>query len=152
MMTIRKTILLLIFTVLSGCGNNKAYTCKVDEQLLDLDLACFLDEDCPCGTHCDMGMCGYECTSNRDCDNGSKCDAFGRCSDKKSPSHALPPATAPGGTLELQTPSLVLRDAGETRALALRATHVNSGSIRVKAGPDLHDLHDLPDLPDEVGA
>ena len=136
-MTLKTPLFALLAFTLAACGSDRPYTCKVDDDLLDLAQECFLDEDCPCGAHCDMGVCGYECTSNRDCDAGTTCDAFGRCSEKKSPAHALPPSDVPSGALQLSRTGLLFTGPGDIRTLSLRATQTASGPIRVKAGPDV---------------
>ena len=131
------TLCVLLLVLVAGCKRDKPYTCDVDPALLDIEVECALDEDCPCGTHCDLGMCGYECTSNKDCDGKDKCDAFGRCSNKKLDSHALPPPGDVSGALTLTRGGVTLSTAGEVRTVGLRAEGLDSGRVRVRADDDL---------------
>ena len=78
---------LLLASTTIGCsddggdpvGNGAAYQCVRDPALLEKRPACARDVDCPCGSRCDNGRCGYECSADADCAGGQCCDYFGRC-------------------------------------------------------------------------
>ena len=53
--------------------------CVVDPERLNGVLACQVDEQCPCGAHCALGRCIYECLEGvEDCADGQRCSLFGR--------------------------------------------------------------------------
>ncbi len=65
-----------------ACGasqQDESYRCEVDEALLAQRTACVADDQCPCGSHCEAGLCVYECLEDADCEAGLACNAFGRC-------------------------------------------------------------------------
>jgi hypothetical protein len=52
-------------------------------QLERLDRAmtsCAVDDDCPCGSACALGVCSYDCATDAECGGAAlRCDERGRC-------------------------------------------------------------------------
>lgn len=69
--------------------------CTRDEARIAARLDCLGDDDCPCGTSCDLGVCVSACMADRDCATGQRCDDFGRCRDADH--RAIVPAPEPVG-------------------------------------------------------
>jgi hypothetical protein len=51
----------------------------VRTDALDLLRDCRRDDDCPCGAHCSLGTCSFDCRTDGDCADSLACDDFGRC-------------------------------------------------------------------------
>jgi hypothetical protein len=82
----------------SGCGNTasrndaevdggvdvdvmvQGYQCTKDRELILTRTECRLDVQCPCGAHCERGLCRHECIDHDDCSEGW-CDFLGYCRD-----------------------------------------------------------------------
>ncbi|MDP1828805.1 MAG: hypothetical protein Q8L48_36430 [Archangium sp.] len=77
------------------------YSCTVDPAALARETACLWDDACPCGSHCNAGTCGHDCSADADCAVGLGCDRFGRCSAGGA-SIDLPPLTAATGLVQLE--------------------------------------------------
>jgi hypothetical protein len=60
---------------------------------LDEMRDCRRDDDCPCGAHCTLGTCTFDCRAEGDCADGLACDDFGRCREAGAPRIAA--ATTP---------------------------------------------------------
>ncbi len=73
----------MLWSLLGACGEapEAPYACEVDERLLDLRIDCREDGQCPCGSHCEAGLCTSACRTDADCSDGTVCDFFGRCTD-----------------------------------------------------------------------
>lgn len=103
-------------------------TCTRVAALLEAPTACGRDEDCPCGSHCDLGQCAHACLADADCAEGT-CDAFGRCAT----GGRLSSASRPRFVVE---PSVVsVRARGAERVLRVRAAGEAVGPVRVVADP-----------------
>lgn len=94
---LRLTTLLLVLGMSgAGCGddsggdsdagidagadvNVQGYQCTKDPELIMTRTQCRVDVQCPCGTHCDRGLCQHECLDQTDCDGW--CDFLGYCRD-----------------------------------------------------------------------
>jgi TonB family protein len=116
------------------------YTCVKDPALLDVHIDCRQDVECPCGSHCDRGLCVHECLADLDC--AGWCDYFGRCrdaDDTESIPGARPPAASQmlvrpgyipvfdweGDKLRTVTISAPLRDLSQVRLVASQGLSVN---------------------------
>lgn len=104
-----------------------ASTCTRVAALLDASTACQRDEDCPCGSHCDLGRCAHACLTDTDCDEGT-CDRFGRCGGDGG---RLATASQPRFIVEPST--VEVRARGAERVLRVRATGDAVGPLRVVA-------------------
>ena len=60
-------------------GGTGEYSCTRDPALLAEAIRCNRDDQCPCGAHCRLGQCDYECMEDADCDGDGWCDLFGYC-------------------------------------------------------------------------
>ncbi|MEO0811321.1 MAG: hypothetical protein AAFY60_00565, partial [Myxococcota bacterium] len=90
-MRIRLSILpalLLLSSGLLACGGDdeetpapeptrSAQSCSVPESFSP--RACVRDDQCACGSYCDLGECTVDCESSNDCESGQSCNDFGRC-------------------------------------------------------------------------
>ncbi len=84
---------LLALALLLGCSDEEQDVqpdpapagCPRDEGQLAESRRCLLDEDCPCGAHCALGACSFDCTSAAECGGELLCDDFGRCSAADAP-------------------------------------------------------------------
>lgn len=56
--------------------------CTRDPALLESAARCISDEDCPCGSYCDQGQCGFDCADDDDCGGEETCSVFGRCGER----------------------------------------------------------------------
>jgi hypothetical protein len=141
-----RTVIALIFMAIAipalhGCGGGssdtkdpESYVCVRDPTLLVQARDCVLDEGCPCGTHCALGRCVYDCVESSECGDGLGCDAFGRCSDG-SLVHGLP--TGPSPRMEALTDLLDFPVPGTERQLHVRINGDPVGPLRVVAREDL---------------
>ncbi len=72
-----------VLLTVPGCGDDPVTgavaDCPVDPALVAERADCLADDQCPCGTHCDLGICEAACTVSADCAEGERCDGFGRC-------------------------------------------------------------------------
>ena len=74
--------------------------CTPDPDRLNGVRRCQVDEQCPCGAHCTLGRCIYECLDGvQDCADGQRCSLFGRCveqaAESEEPRAALSTETPP---------------------------------------------------------
>ncbi len=51
---------------------------------VELPDRCLADEDCPCRTGCNLGLCSAECGNDAQCEDGSMCSPSGRCESASS--------------------------------------------------------------------
>jgi hypothetical protein len=133
-----KVVAVLVVSFVIGACNGRdisdrrketalAIQCKADKDLLATELGCQLDEDCPCGAHCELGLCTASCTKSSECDLGS-CDAFGRCTETAG---LIPQvATAVAAEVSLFPAYATLDDAG-LAFISLEAAKNESGPVRV---------------------
>ena len=127
-----------VLAVVAACTSNKATpgpaagTCTPDPALIAQDRACRSDDQCPCGAHCTLGVCGADCSATAACGSGQRCDQFGRCRQSDDPGLVAPVATVAQGTIQLETTSLLVPgDAGAM--LRFTATDHNLSAVRLQA-------------------
>ncbi|MDY0000921.1 MAG: EB domain-containing protein [Polyangia bacterium] len=56
------------------------YQCTKERELILTRTECRLDVQCPCGAHCERGLCRHDCIDHDDCPEGW-CDFLGYCRD-----------------------------------------------------------------------
>lgn len=108
-------------SVLGGCGNDGgnstggiggagdiSYECSSDGAGVLQPKFCINDEDCSCGTGCNLGRCDAQCEGPSDCAEGQSCDDFGRCRGGDEPSTWDNPLS---GGLSLSSPVVSFLDA-----------------------------------------
>ncbi len=103
------------------------YHCTVDPEALARSTACLWDDACPCGSHCNAGTCGFDCSADSDCASGKRCDSFGRCVDPSalgSVTQAL--VTEPSGTLVLEGAPVAL---DQVHTLGQLTLHAKGGAL-----------------------
>jgi hypothetical protein len=72
----------------------QAGLCVRDEAKMAERRQCQRDDTCPCGTHCELGVCEASCVEAADCGQGEYCDDFGRCRNQED-TQRLPSFSAP---------------------------------------------------------
>lgn len=97
---------------------------RVPEQIA-AGVACLDDVGCPCGTHCVVGVCEAECTTNDDCADG-RCDRFGRCTTTDGP-------PAVHGRITVAPRLIDVVDANEAGVFAIGADGADLGPVRIVA-------------------
>ena len=110
--------------------------CTRDPGLLAQPHLCTRDDDCPCGSACNLGACSSQCLADTDCGPAFVCDGYGRCASPalanqpllpgESPqagapadagAQAPPPVPLSDGTLTIDRTALDLLNAGLGRLL-----------------------------------
>ncbi|MBW2717030.1 MAG: hypothetical protein JRD94_00360 [Deltaproteobacteria bacterium] len=95
---------------------------------------CLEDDHCPCGTHCELGICEASCEADGDCADGNACDDFGRC--RPSGQGALvptPSATRSASDVQPLSPAVSLDPATGEGTLRLAAKSGAPAEVRVLA-------------------
>ncbi len=118
-MRLRSWLMVGAVCALSGCGGSEyegsdeplALSCSGDSSEA-LGGACVRDDDCPCASHCDLGVCARSCSASSECAAGERCDGLGRCRPASDQSD-LKPAPESAGSVELVTSLLLMGDAAE---------------------------------------
>lgn len=93
-------------------GNNtnqttvSGYSCVRDPSLMARTTQCRLDIHCPCGTHCEEGLCQHQCMSDDECEDGAWCDYFGRCRSQEVRSSFAPLSEGESGSIAM-TPQYI---------------------------------------------
>jgi hypothetical protein len=105
--------------------------CERVTELLEARFDCFADDRCPCGAHCELGICTHDCIAATDCAAGERCDDFGRC--RSDDALVLPPDDSVEGLLGVDPPALGLRTAGALGAFRVRASGAPLEVVRVAA-------------------
>lgn len=140
------TSILLTALVLAGCGDGDSSSestptpqtsdsCRRDPDLMAAELACQTDDHCPCGTHCELGVCRASCHSDGDCDAPRICDDFGRCTIPSKRTKFQLPSRVPEGYLAPSRYSVVLpEDAAATVTYEARQFDVHQVRIEGRRG------------------
>ncbi len=128
--------LALLFT--ASCGGDESggerLSCEPNEGLLAQRTECVLDESCPCGSHCELGLCIALCTENAECDAGQWCDSFGRCREGDDLTLVPAPSGEPVGQLEVSVAQLVVQSTTDIAQFTLRGQGIPVGIVRVDGG------------------
>ncbi len=140
---IRSWYMFAVLLVLSACNGKDIsdkrplsaleIQCKPDKALLALETACQIDENCPCGSHCELGVCTVSCTRDSECELGG-CDAFGRCTLNPGQIPEVDPAPA---AIVKVWPEVVTLDEQRSAVLFLDAEGYESGPVRVAVNEPL---------------
>ena len=128
-----------LWSLLGACGEapEPPYACEVDERLLDLRIECREDGQCPCGSHCEAGLCTSTCRTDADCSDDKACDLFGRCTDPDQEGLRARIDPASGARLRV-SPGFVSLDADEPRgAFSIAARGGAVGPVLVRASEGL---------------
>lgn len=106
--------------------------CTPDVAAIAARRECVSDDQCPCGSHCELGVCVATCSQTAACASGQACDRFGRCraADDQTLMGTVPATTV--GALRVETPSLVAGTNASPTRLALSAT-LGDVAMRVTA-------------------
>jgi hypothetical protein len=116
-----------------GFGQTKSYLCKKDPKLLEEPIDCAADADCPCGSACDLGRCGFSCAEDIDCPMGLVCDVFGACSETVEGNPVSPPVSEDAGQLAVDPVGLSLRPARPEGVFAVGSRGGPMSAVRVLA-------------------
>ena len=126
-------------TTTGGTGGDAGF-CTPDPILLAATTACHLDDQCPCGAHCALGLCAADCQMDSQCPSGDYCDSFGRCRFQSDQGLI--------GFAPVQQPSVALRPStltisvGDTSAHAIELEidypgPTDGGAVRLHPDPGL---------------
>lgn len=109
--------------------------CTPDPALVRTRRACTVDSQCPCGAHCDLGVCVAECGAGVfACYRGEYCDTFGRCRAEAERGIAVMRVPAAEGELTLGVSSLSFGAATDARALEYVLSGVSRAAVRFDVG------------------
>jgi hypothetical protein len=122
----------LLLPACSDEKNGNAGQCRPDVKLIAEQRVCRADDQCPCGAHCELGKCMAECTANGDCQDGARCDSFGRCRSASDSGKLLPLSGAGSGHLSTVTSSLVVPQ-GDSGTFLLTAEDGDAEAVRLQA-------------------
>jgi hypothetical protein len=135
-----------------------AGTCVRNAELLSTATRCNRDDDCPCGSACDLGTCASACTANKDCASGTVCDSYGRCTlaaranlpipigasldgvertSAPDGGAARPPVPATNGVLRLERSTIDLLAPTATTTFRISAETRDLERLRVAANPGI---------------
>ena len=103
--------------------------CTRVDALLASPTRCTRDENCPCGSGCDLGLCKSACSLNTDCGAGLVCDSFGRCLSPQKANQPNPVSGLSRGTLQLET-----NDVGLYTPTSQASVHFSVKTLRGKFG------------------
>jgi hypothetical protein len=117
----------------AGRSDAGAVSCVRDPERIAARSECLGDDDCPCGTSCEVGACVAHCQSAADCESAERCDDFGRCRPAAHEAIVPMPPTIEGeGEVFVEEAAVVPEGAGEA-TLTIR-TGEASEPVRVVAG------------------
>ncbi|MGV3622210.1 MAG: hypothetical protein ACO1OB_15405 [Archangium sp.] len=108
-----------------------AGTCTRSETLVTSRARCTRDENCPCGTGCELGVCVARCAWSDECLTGTVCDSFGRC---VAPELANLPdliSGQPRGTMSVDRVDMALATQASVEAARLKITGLDAPRVRV---------------------
>lgn len=135
---LRLFCLCLPMLLLGACGDDPVspgLQCEVNETLLAQRTECVLDEACPCGAHCELGLCVASCgAGGAECESGQFCDGFGRCRNDGETSIVPAPTSAVVGRVVVSTARLIVRSQDEVTRFSIRGEEAPVGLVRVDAG------------------
>lgn len=114
-------------------GEPPAPVCTRDPATLDARAACLGQEHCGCGTHCALGECVYDCTTDTECGANERCDELGYCRDRADPTLALPLPELASRGLRIEPSELLLEGPNAPRVITLAAPHAPVGRLRLVA-------------------
>lgn len=131
----------LLFLGLSGMllaacgGSDGARECIADDALLETARACGEDDDCPCGSFCQFGVCGFECRSDDDCASG-RCDTFGRC--RADDGGSVAPATVTADpTIRTSSEFVLLTEDHAEHTVAIAHDGADALTLRIAGEPGM---------------
>ncbi|QDG49687.1 hypothetical protein FIV42_02705 [Persicimonas caeni] len=129
--------------------------CSPDPELIAQRANCQIDDDCPCGAYCDLGVCVADCSSDGDCGDGEACDPFGRCRGEDAVGTLQLPSDVTGGQVDFTLNQLALQadtaievsiKVGEHDVPRARVAGRNGAQVRCADGDEFSDECELEDL------
>lgn len=102
-------------------------------------VRCTRDENCGCGTGCELGLCVQRCSLNVECAEGAVCDSFGRCVAAARANLPNPVSGLPRGTLLVDRKDVELFQAGTEEKIRVSAKTLALPRVRlaVEAGLEI---------------
>ncbi len=131
-----RAVFVPLYLLLVSCGGDsfEPLRCERNNALIDERGPCVEDDDCPCGSGCELGQCRAACRSNSDCD-GQRCSEFGRCAANDAPFiPALEVAAAPS-SLILSTSALEARTGTEAMQFTVRGFLEDTSATTIRVVP-----------------
>ena len=116
----------------------EGYRCVKDRGLIMTRTECRLDVHCPCGAHCERGLCRHDCIDHSDCLDGW-CDFLGYCRGAEE-SKSLRDVSSPEPSQFLISPmSMAVYDWNleAPKSVTLYAPRVELRDVRLVASPGL---------------
>lgn len=124
-------------------GADTGMSCTRDPELIAQQPACQFDDECPCGTHCELGRCTAQCATANDCAVGEVCDDFGRC--RASGDAAMLPLPDPQGqgSLAVDRTRLFISEEGpNTLAVSVSRHPVTRARVAAARGVEVRCSED----------
>jgi hypothetical protein len=92
---------------------------------------CIISADCPAGTHCDLGECVQDCSTEKSCSAGLQCSVRARCIKPDSEDSDPAPATEHAGTVRLEPTAAELTELDDTLELKLSSNSTELVDYRI---------------------
>lgn len=119
---------------LAGCSSSSAGSggaCTPNPDIIAQHRECMSDDTCPCGAHCDLGVCVASCGAGiGTCSGADTCDAFGRCGPP-GPDGRVPVPPANVGSVILDSPRVVLPNLTTPIAVRFQVATADLGPVRI---------------------
>ncbi|MCB9524089.1 MAG: hypothetical protein H6702_12080 [Myxococcales bacterium] len=115
----------------------RAGGCTPDPDRVAAQERCADDLNCPCGTHCALGLCEADCLGDADCPNGLICDDAGRCAEDIPDPESRRPPPPPRAEGELGVAPGVVSGDGDVREVRVTARGAGFARARAVASPGM---------------
>lgn len=113
-------------------GENHIEDCTPNPARVAAAEVCRADDQCPCGTACNNGVCTAQCTSNSACGSGQRCDTFGRCRDSSDERTVAALSATTAGQLSVYPAYIEARGALDA-FVVVHAEQNSFGEMRIAA-------------------
>jgi len=107
--------------------------CTRVPAILSEYTTCTRDDDCPCGAHCDLGVCASTCDFDTDCNDAQVCDIFGRCTSAAMAGRIPPVSAANRGLLWVDRSLVELLSPDAVQTFRVRARLHTINAVRILA-------------------
>lgn len=114
-----------------GASSDWAGTCVRTDGPSVSRPNCTRDEQCACGTGCELGVCVAHCTWSSDCTTGTVCDSFGRCVAPEFANQPDSPSGAARGTVAVDRTEVQLVSAASVQTVRVSASGKTVPRVRV---------------------